>query len=194
MKRLALLIIVIAVAALSMAAESGSSSLPKYLHNVSSDDAPQYVKRVDTTIKRTLTAVVSAFPLPHMGGGHTVVISFGQSIGEDNQVHLGLDIGTPIGTPVMAAGNGTIVLTGFDEDDEFGNYVVIDHGNYVKTIYGHLSSFAGLHRGATVRTGGVIGYSGITGWVTDEALHFEIVYRERYVDPAIVLERLGELK
>jgi murein DD-endopeptidase MepM/ murein hydrolase activator NlpD len=85
--------------------------------------------------------------------------------------HTGDDYPCPIGTPVVAAMDGTV----FNDNpgDEYGKTVQIDHGNGFQTLYGHLSEVS-VAVGATVKRGQVIGRSGDTGNVTGPHLHFEV--------------------
>ena len=86
----------------------------------------------------------------------------------------GIDIGVPVGTPVMAAANGTVtVARGFGWNGGYGQYVVISHPNGTQTVYGHLSSVI-VGQGQSVVQGQVIGYSGNTGKSTGAHLHFEV--------------------
>lgn len=98
--------------------------------------------------------------------------------------HTGIDIGVPIGTPVRAAGSGRVTTAGWGGG--YGNWVVIDHGAGVETIYGHLSSIA-VTPGQTVTMGQLIGYSGNTGYSTGPHLHFEIRINGEPVDPLRVI-------
>ncbi len=181
---------------LTLAAQAEVITLPKYLHDLSPNDeiesaqAGGYSAPI-ASIEMLMDSVFKAFPLPHPSGGHSVVVSFGQAVGGTNQLHLGLDIAAPTGTPVYAVGQGTIVETSYTEN--LGYYVAVDHGNSLITIYGHLSSFGGLFRGAKVNAGDTIGFSGETGLVVDEVLHFAVVYGKSYVDPADALRKFGEL-
>src|SRR5262249_15266103 len=69
-----------------------------------------------------------------------------------NRMHKGIDFAVPQGTPVMAAGNGTITFAG--RAGEYGNLVVVTHGSGYSTAYGHLSRFgAGMRVGTRVRQG-----------------------------------------
>ncbi len=100
-------------------------------------------------------------------------------------VHTGVDIPTPVGTPVLAAGPGTIVWAGYgvyrggvDPHDPYGLAVTIRHdfgyqGQPLYTIYGHLSQID-VAEGQYVDTGTIIGLSGETGNVTGPHLHFEV--------------------
>ncbi len=101
------------------------------------------------------------------------------------RMHKGIDFGVPIGTPVMAAGAGTIAFMGVQHG--YGNFVLINHGNGYSTAYGHLSRFApGMHQGARVRQGQVVAYSGMTGMATGPHLHYEIRVNNVQVNPQAV--------
>ena len=101
------------------------------------------------------------------------------------RMHKGIDFAVPIGTPVMAAGDGTILFAG--SGGEYGNLVVIKHGNSYATAYGHLSRFAsGVRNGARVRQGDVVAYSGMTGLATGPHLHYEIRLNNIQVNPLTV--------
>ena len=74
-------------------------------------------------------------------------------------MHKGIDFAVPTGTPVMAAGCGTVEFAGRERG--YGNFVLVNHGNGYSTAYGHLSRFAsGIHTGAHVHQGQVIAYIG----------------------------------
>lgn len=85
--------------------------------------------------------------------------------------HGGTDIGAGYGSAVLAASGGTVVLSG--GYGGYGNAVMIDHGNGLRTLYGHLSSIA-VHEGEQVQPGQIIGTVGSTGWSTGPHLHFEV--------------------
>ncbi|MDE0188616.1 MAG: peptidoglycan DD-metalloendopeptidase family protein, partial [bacterium] len=85
--------------------------------------------------------------------------------------HNGIDLDSPHGSPVRAAGDGRVILA--QSWSGFGNTVVIQHGGDVTSIYGHLSRF-GTSVGREVREGNVIGYIGCTGLCTGPHLHFEV--------------------
>lgn len=95
--------------------------------------------------------------------------------------HSGLDIAADGGTPIFAAADGRIILSEY-----YGGYgycVMIDHGDGVVSLYGHMSSFAGYYDGDYVFAGDVIGYVGTTGTSTGNHLHFETRYYGDYVSP-----------
>lgn len=94
--------------------------------------------------------------------------------------HPGADFPQPTGTPIMAAGPGTVVIAG--PEDGYGNATVIDHGNALATLYGHQSAII-VKPGDVVTTGQVIGYVGTTGYSTGPHLHFEVRVLGKPVDP-----------
>ncbi len=96
------------------------------------------------------------------------------------RMHKGIDFGVPIGTPVMAAGAGTVKYAGWMNG--YGNFVVVDHGNGYATGYGHLSRI-GVHRGEHVRQAEIIARSGMTGIATGPHLHYEIRINGNQVNP-----------
>lgn len=86
--------------------------------------------------------------------------------------HTGIDYAAPMGTPVRATGDGTVVSVG--QETGYGNAILIQHQGVYSTLYGHLSAFArGLRRGLPVSQGQLIGYVGMTGWATGPHLHYE---------------------
>ncbi|MEZ6024435.1 MAG: peptidoglycan DD-metalloendopeptidase family protein, partial [Hyphomonadaceae bacterium] len=99
-----------------------------------------------------------------------------------SRMHRGTDFAAPIGTPILAAGDGTVIRAG--PFSSFGNYVRIRHGDSYETAYAHMSRFArGIRAGARVRQGQVIGYVGTTGRSTGPHLHYEVFRRGAQVNP-----------
>ena len=99
-----------------------------------------------------------------------------------SKMHKGLDFGAPIGTPIFAAGSGTIVEIG--KKGAYGNYIRVRHSGEYQTAYAHMSKFAkGLKKGHKVKQGQVIGYVGATGRVTGPHLHYEIMIAGAQVNP-----------
>ncbi|MGD0192814.1 MAG: M23 family metallopeptidase [Rhizomicrobium sp.] len=108
------------------------------------------------------------------------------------RMHKGIDFAVPTGTPVMAAGSGTIKQEGWSGG--YGNFVLLDHGNTYATAYGHLSRFApGVHVGSHVHQGQVIAYSGATGLATGPHLHYEIRINGTQVNPLTVKVARGRI-
>ncbi|MCI0465826.1 MAG: M23 family metallopeptidase [Beijerinckiaceae bacterium] len=96
--------------------------------------------------------------------------------------HLGVDWAAPMGTPIFAAGSGTIIKAEWDSG--YGRRIEVQHANGYITTYNHLSGFArGARVGSHVRQGQVIGYLGQTGLATGPHLHYEILVNGHFVDP-----------
>ena len=121
------------------------------------------------------------------GGWHYVLSSlYGMRfhpILQEWRSHNGIDILANYGDAIYAAQGGTVVTANTDGwGSGYGNYVVIDHGNGLSTLYGHMSSVA-VSAGDTVYQGQVIGYVGTTGMSTGPHLHFEVYYYGVLQDP-----------
>ena len=98
------------------------------------------------------------------------------------KLHTGVDWANPIGTPIVAAGNGTVIKAEWDSG--YGRRVELQHINGYVTTYNHMSRFArGVTAGAKVRQGQVIGYVGSTGLSTGAHLHYEVIINGHFVDP-----------
>lgn len=94
--------------------------------------------------------------------------------------HKGLDIAAKTGTPIKAVADGTIIHSG--EMGGYGNLIIIDHGNGVKTYYGHCSKLY-VKKGDTVKTGETIAAVGSTGNSTGSHLHLEIRLNNEILNP-----------
>ena len=97
------------------------------------------------------------------------------------RLHSGVDLAVPEGTPVRASDNGKVILAE-NSGDGYGNYIILDHGNGFKTLYGHNSALC-VSVGDIVSQGDLIAYSGNTGNSTGPHLHFEIHLDDEKVDP-----------
>ncbi|MGO4526852.1 M23 family metallopeptidase [Microvirga sp. 2MCAF35] len=108
--------------------------------------------------------------------------------------HTGIDWANKVGTPILAAGNGTIRFA--DWKSGYGRHIEIQHANGYVTTYSHMSGFAkGMAQGSRVRQGQVIGYLGSTGLSTGPHLHYEVLINGSFVDPLkIRLPRGRELE
>ena len=100
--------------------------------------------------------------------------------------HPGIDIAVDIGTPVYAAGMGTVEAAGWNGG--YGQYVRIRHGNGYESAYGHMSGIA-VSAGQQVRKGEIIGFVGSTGYSTGPHLHFEVFVDGENVDPWYMLKK-----
>lgn len=94
--------------------------------------------------------------------------------------HNGTDYAAATGTPVWAAGDGTVIEAGYGRAN--GNYIFIKHGNHIVTRYLHLSKKL-VGRGDRVRQGQTIGRVGATGMATGPHLHYEFLVNGRHRDP-----------
>lgn len=99
-----------------------------------------------------------------------------------SKMHKGVDFSAPVGTPVYAAGNGTVVEVGWK--GAYGRYVRIKHNGELSTAYAHLNSFiGGLTKGSKIKQGQVIAYVGATGSATGAHLHYEVLVNGKHINP-----------
>ena len=98
-----------------------------------------------------------------------------------NKMHRGTDFAAPMGTPIMASGDGVIKKAGWCGGG--GNCIVIKHNSTYQTIYAHMSKFAsGIRSGVRVKQGQTIGFVGSTGKSTGPHLHYEVVVNGKKVN------------
>lgn len=105
--------------------------------------------------------------------------------------HRGLDITAKSGTPIVAADNGIVEFAGNGSGSanwSYGNYVHIDHGNGMTTLYGHMTA-VNCQTGQYVRKGDVIGFVGSTGVSTGNHCHFEVLVNKALQDPYNYVQR-----
>jgi murein DD-endopeptidase MepM/ murein hydrolase activator NlpD len=95
--------------------------------------------------------------------------------------HTGVDIAAPLGTAVMAAGDGVVVAVGHTAVG-YGNYVIIAHGGGIATLYGHMLQTA-ANVGDRVVRGQLIGLEGSSGFSTGPHVHFELRVNDQVIDP-----------
>jgi len=102
-----------------------------------------------------------------------------------SKMHKGTDFAAPTGTPIIAAGNGTITYVG--AKGGYGNFVQIRHNQDYSTAYGHASRFArNIRNGTKVKQGDVVAFVGSTGRSSGPHLHFEVIYKGNQINPASV--------
>lgn len=100
-----------------------------------------------------------------------------------SKLHKGADFGASVGTPIYAAGDGTIEKASWFSS--FGNYVKIRHSSSLKTAYAHMKGYAkGIRPGVKVKQGQIIGYVGTTGRSTGPHLHYEVLVNNKQVNPS----------
>jgi len=98
-----------------------------------------------------------------------------------NKMHRGTDFAAPMGTPIMASGNGVVKKAGWCGGG--GNCVVIKHNSTYQTVYAHMSKFAsGIRSGVRVKQGQTIGYVGSTGKSTGPHLHYEVIVNGKKIN------------
>src|SRR5205823_4340637 len=100
------------------------------------------------------------------------------------EFHSGMDIRAERGTLVRAPAGGTVSFAG--SHAEYGLTVILDHGNDVKSVYGHLSKL-GVNPGEKIQRGSEIGQSGNTGRSSGPHLHYEILVKGQAVNPRAYL-------
>jgi murein DD-endopeptidase MepM/ murein hydrolase activator NlpD len=106
------------------------------------------------------------------------------------RAHKGIDYAAPTGTPIRAAGGGRVEFSG--RNGGYGNCIVLNHGNGITTLYGHMSRLA-AKRGERVAQGEIIGYVGTTGASTGPHLHYEYRVNGVHKNPATVTMPRTEL-
>jgi len=97
------------------------------------------------------------------------------------KMHTGTDFAAPMGTPIMASGDGKVIKAGWCGGG--GNCVKIKHNSTYQTVYAHMSKFGrGIKRGVRVKQGQIIGYVGSTGLSTGPHLHYEVIENGRKIN------------
>ena len=98
-----------------------------------------------------------------------------------NKMHRGTDFAAPMGTPIMASGDGVVKKAAWCGGG--GNCVVIRHNSTYQTVYAHMKNFAkGIRSGVRVKQGQVIGYVGSTGKSTGPHLHYEVIVNGKKIN------------
>lgn len=121
-----------------------------------------------------------AWPVP---GYTTITSGYGMRIHPIfgiYKLHTGVDIGAPTGVPIIAVNDGVVTLTTYSTS--YGNYVMVDHGGGVVTVYAHGSKIL-VEEGQEVKKGDPIMLVGSTGWSTGPHLHFEVRINGETYDP-----------
>lgn len=131
--------------------------------------------QLDTQMPIALARITS-----HFGHRH-------DPFGKGDVFHSGIDMAAPVGTPVQAVADGTVIRA--NTDRHYGNVVVIDHHNGYHTLYAHNSKLL-IKTGERVKVGQTIAKVGSTGRSTGPHLHFEIHRDGEHVDPSPYLARM----
>ena len=117
-------------------------------------------------------------------GVYTITSPFGPRVDPimgNATFHEGLDIGGPMGSPVVASANGIVIYAGWFNNG-YGNCVIISHPGGYETVYAH-GSAVNTTTGAIVNQGEVVMYMGSTGYSTGSHLHFEMILNGGLIDP-----------
>jgi murein DD-endopeptidase MepM/ murein hydrolase activator NlpD len=140
------------------------------------------LERVITSAGRAIQAMPSRWPVRG-----AVNSEFGRRKspwGEAIEHHSGLDIAAQMSTPVKAPATATVVFAG--AGGEYGNCVILDHGNEVKSLYGHLSKI-NVRQGQRIERGTIIAFTGNTGRSSGPHLHYEVHVKGQAVNPRAFL-------
>ena len=106
--------------------------------------------------------------------------------------HTGMDFACPPGNPIYVTGDGTVVAVKHDRGG-YGNHVEVDHGFGYVTRYAHMSRID-VEEGQKLSRGDCVGLSGKSGRITGPHLHYEVIYRKDYVNPALYMDLTIEPK
>lgn len=134
---------------------------------------------------------IQSIPLGKPSSG-SITSRFGSRrdpVNNKKSFHEGVDFGGKRGDKIHATGDGVIVTA--SRKGSYGNYVLIDHQNGYKTAYAHMQNYT-VNKGDRVKRGQLIGQVGNTGRSTGPHLHYEIIYKNKPVNPKKYL-RVGEL-
>ncbi len=152
------------------------NTIPVYFYE--RDGVGEYYNATGETVRKTLlrTPIDGARITSGFGMRQHPLLGY-------SKMHKGVDFGAPTGTPIFAAGSGTIAQ--IERRSDYGNYIRIRHSGQYQTAYGHMTRFAkALKKGDKVKQGEVIGYVGSTGRSTGPHLHYEILIGGEAINPA----------
>lgn len=165
-----------------------AANLTQYLYEIQEREGISILEEISTLRSG------SAVPVPEGGLGNPfndpgwrshITSRFGRRAdvglpGVNTTSHNGLDLAYGYGTPILAAQSGTVLVAKFHPS--YGNYLVIDHGGGLCTLYAHCSQLL-VHAGQTVSKYDTIARVGSTGDSTGSHLHLCVISDGRYVDP-----------
>ena len=139
------------------------------LYKFKSKDITDYFDERGQSVKKTLmkTPINGARLSSSFGMRKHPILGF-------NKMHRGTDFAAPMGTPIMASGDGKVIKSSWCGGG--GNCIKIKHNSTYTTVYAHLSKFGrGIKKGVRVKQGQIIGYVGSTGMSTGPHLHYEVI-------------------
>ena len=141
------------------------------------DDMENIIYKVDSYLD-----VIQPIPLGYPTDG-TISSKFGRRIDPFTKKpawHSGVDIKAPLGGAVKATADGVVLRSTYDS--KYGRYILVDHENGFKTLYGHCRKTL-VKAGARVKRGQTIGLIGNSGRSTGPHLHYEVRFKDKVVDP-----------
>ena len=144
-------------------------SLELYFFNSEKDKLKDHFEANGQSIRKTLmkTPINGARLSSPYGNRKHPILGY-------TKLHAGTDFAAPIGTPIMASGDGIVIKSGWCGGG--GNCVKIKHNSTYTTVYAHMSKFGrGIKKGVRVKQGQTIGYVGSTGMSTGPHLHYEVI-------------------
>lgn len=150
---------------------------------------PDGIKPKEVVIDKTMYATRTVAPIPGVvGEGNFMWPTSGNITQKYYWYHQAVDIANHSNPPIVAAQSGTVITAGWNGGG-YGNYVIIDHGNGYKTLYGHmLNNSIVVKPGQRVNQGQKLGIMGSTGRSTGTHLHFEVIGPNGKLNPLTVLK------
>lgn len=159
-------------------------------------DDMKKAKEAEQAAQREISSLVSGDTKKYVGGkflwpttnSYRITSPFSMRVHPTLGVykqHTGIDIGAAYGTDVLAAAEGTVIISGWNK--AWGNYIVINHGSGLTTLYAHNSSLI-VKKGQQVSRGQVIAKVGSTGYSTGAHIHFEVQVNGSPVNPLPYLQ------
>lgn len=154
----------------------GDRDMPFYLYETASGDTDYFDDKGMSAKKALMKTPIDGARLSSgFGMRRHPVLGYGK-------MHKGIDFAAASGTPIYAAGDGTIERIG--PFSSYGNYIRIRHRRDLHTAYAHMKGFrSGLKSGSRVKQGQIIGYVGTTGRSTGPHLHYEVLLNGKQVNP-----------
>ena len=145
-------------------------------------DGLKALEKVMARAGRMLASLPTRWPV--RGGVNSEYGSRQSPWNEGREFHSGIDIRAERGTPIYAPAAGTVIHAGGAHD--YGTAIILDHGQDIRTLYGHLSKL-NVQPGQRVVRGTLIGYTGNTGRSSGPHLHYEIMVKGQAVNPRAYL-------
>jgi murein DD-endopeptidase MepM/ murein hydrolase activator NlpD len=181
-----LLILLLPIIAVIILTQTGINIVSDKL--ISVDSVTNRVEIHDPTSGVVITTISSPMIWPVKG---VITLEFGKSDLPYEIMHTGIDIANPqgkIGDNISPFMDGTVIYAG-ETAIGYGKHIIIDHGNNVTSLYGHLDKVL-VYKGEKVTINDVIGKMGSTGWSTGPHVHFQINVFGIPVNPRVFLESI----